>query len=121
MRERRERERERGGRERERERERESRERERERERVRCKESAAHVGGVGGRRDPHPLCASLLCRHNVRIGVHRLRNIGVPHISWTILGLTFLEQSNVAHLCRKEWKVKPESPALLSSGLKPRW
>lgn len=32
-----------------------------------------------------------------------------PLISWTILGLTFLEESSVAQVWRKEWKVKPES------------
>ena len=40
-----------------------------------------------------------------------------PIISWAILGLTFLEQSNVAQVWRKEWKVKPESPTFFSSGL----
>jgi hypothetical protein len=44
-----------------------------------------------------------------------------PNISWTILGLTFLDKSNVAHVCRKEWKVKPESPAFFRSGLNYRW
>ena len=43
--------------------------------------------------------------------------LACPIISWTILGLTFLEQSNVAHMWRKEWKVKPESPAYFRSGL----
>ncbi len=37
-------------------------------------------------------------------------------IFWTIQGLTFLEQSNVAHAWRKEWKVKPESPVYFRSG-----
>lgn len=44
-----------------------------------------------------------------------------PSISETILGFTFLESSSVAHAWRREWKVKPESPAFSSSGLKPRW
>jgi hypothetical protein len=28
--------------------------------------------------------------------------VACPSISWTLLGLTFLDKSNVAHVCRKE-------------------
>jgi hypothetical protein len=47
--------------------------------------------------------------------------VACPSISETILGLTFFDNNSVAHVCRKEWKVKPESPAFSSNGLKPRW
>src|SRR5918997_928886 len=50
----------------------------------------------------------------------RCEIVACPSISETIFGLTFFESNNVAHVCRSEWKVKPESSALSRSGLKPR-
>jgi hypothetical protein len=43
-----------------------------------------------------------------------------PSISETILGLTSLPSSSVAHVCRRSWKRIGRSPASLSSGLKER-
>jgi hypothetical protein len=46
--------------------------------------------------------------------------VACPSISETILGLTFLDSSSVAHVCRRSWKRIFGSPARLSRGLK-RW
>jgi hypothetical protein len=44
-----------------------------------------------------------------------------PSISWTTLGLTFLEQSKVAQVCLRSWKRTVWGRlAFLSSGLKER-
>jgi hypothetical protein len=46
--------------------------------------------------------------------------VACPNISETTLGLTFLDSSSVAHVCRKSWKRISGSAARLRSGLK-RW
>ena len=44
--------------------------------------------------------------------------VACPSISETIFGFTFFDSNRVAHVCRR--KVKSESPAFSSSGLKSR-
>jgi hypothetical protein len=44
--------------------------------------------------------------------------VACPSISETILGLTFLYSSNVAHVCRRSWNRMAGSPAFSSSGSK---
>jgi hypothetical protein len=44
--------------------------------------------------------------------------LACPRISETILGLTFLERSSVAHLCLKSWNLIPGNSARLRNDLK---
>ena len=44
-----------------------------------------------------------------------------PSISETILGLTFLDRSSVAQVCRRSWKRMGSNPAFSRSGAKDRF